>query len=208
VATRFPPPRPEPLVLPDKGRPDQAIALVAWPLTDFYADTLRSRAAMLAGEVLGNRVLDRVRIEQGATYSPETQAVLSESFPGYGVAWSMVEIPPDRMAGFFADVSAITAAMARDGISQDELDRARNPRVSGIRKAQLTNEYWLGRLAGSIADPRRLDLIRTTFSDYDKVTTADVRQAARDWFVPDRAWRLEIKSAADAPPASKSTAAR
>ena len=191
----FPPPAASPVALTHGGRSDQAIALIAWPLTGFYTDMERSRAAMLAGEVLQNRILDQVRIAQGDTYSPETEAELSETFPRYGVAFSMVQTPPAKVAAFYASVAAITADMRARGVTADELARARNPRVAGIEKARLTNEYWLTRLAGALADPRRLDLIRTTLPDYAKITVADVQAAARAYFTDDRAWKLVVEPA-------------
>jgi zinc protease len=191
---RFPDPTPEPVKRYDTGRPDQAVAVEAWPLTDFFADMRASRAAMLAGEVLGNRLIDKVRIAEGATYSPETTVSLSETFPGYGYALNMVEMPPASIPGFFASVDEISADMATKGVSADELERARNPRMAGLRRAQLTNEYWLADLNGSQADPRRLDLIRSTFPDYEAVTTADIQAVARRWFAPARAWRMVIQA--------------
>jgi zinc protease len=201
---RFPAPTAQPVTRTDTGRPDQAVAVVAWPLTDFYADMPATRAAMLAGEVLQNRVLDEVRIKQGATYSPQVEVSFSETFPGYGFAFVMVEMPPAKIPGFYADVARITADMATGGVTADELERARNPRVAGIRKAQLTNEYWLSRLAGSIADPRRLDVIRTTLPDYAKVTAADIQAAARKWFVADKAWKLVVSAAGATSPSPPS----
>ncbi|HEY1562180.1 MAG TPA: insulinase family protein [Caulobacteraceae bacterium] len=192
----FPAPTAAPIVLADSGRADQAMAFVAWPVTDFYENTRDSRAAMLAGEVFGNLVIDQVRVAEGATYSPEVQVSLSESFPRYGVAIAAVEIPPQKIPGFYADIAAITAKMRTSGVTADELERARNPRVAGLKKAMETNEYWLLRLEGSIADPRRLDIIRTTLPDYAKVTAADLQAAARRYFVDDRAWKLEIKPSA------------
>ncbi|MEO8926657.1 MAG: insulinase family protein [Caulobacteraceae bacterium] len=188
----FPAPTASPVTRAHKGRADQAIAAIAWPLTGFFIDMERSRATMLAGEVLQNRVLDQVRIAQGATYSPETDVELSETFPAYGFAFSLVEIPPAKIAGFYASVAAIAADMGTKGVTADELARARNPRVAGIEKTKLTNEYWLGRLAGAQADPRRLDLIRTTLPDYAAITVADVQAAAKTWFTDDRAWKLVI----------------
>ncbi|MEO8812728.1 MAG: insulinase family protein [Caulobacteraceae bacterium] len=189
---RFPAPTALPLERIDTGRADQAVAVIGWPMNDFYADMAASRAAMLAGEVLENALIDRLRVAEGATYSPETRVELSQVFPGYGYAFSLVEMPPEKIPGFFAAVASITADMGAHGVSADELARAKNPRVAGLKKAQLTNEYWLADLAGSLRDPRRLDLIRSTFPDYAKVTVQDIRQAARDWFVPDRAWKLVI----------------
>ena len=191
---QFPAPAAAPVSLTHTGRADQAIAVMAWPLTDFYADMGKSRAVMLAGEVLYNRLLDKVRIAEGATYSPESRVELSQTLTGYGYAYAQVEMPPQKIPGFFADISAITADMRAKGVTADELLRARNPRIANLRKAQMTNEYWLADLSGSLADPRRLDLIRTTFPDYEKVTTSDIQTAAKTWLTDDRAWRLVIEA--------------
>jgi len=191
----FPAPTPSPVSRTHRGRPDQAMAVIAWPLTDFFADMKRSRAAMVAGEVLENRILDQVRIAQGATYSPETEVEFSETFPRYGFAFSLVEMPPAKIAAFFASVTAIAADLRTKGVTADELARAKNPRVAGIEKAQLTNEYWLQRLSGAQADPRRLDLIRTTLPDYARITAQDVQAAAQTYFTDQRAWKLVIEPA-------------
>ncbi len=191
---RFPAPTPTPVTRADTGRPDQAEAIVAWPATDFFVNMKRSRAGMLAGEVLQNRILDEVRIAEGATYSPEAEVSFSETTPGYGAAISEVEMPPEKIPGFFLKVTKIAADLRTKGLTEDELARARNPRVSGIEKAQLTNEYWLERLSGSIADPRRLELIRTTLPDYHAMTTADVQAAANVYFDNAKAWRMVVSA--------------
>jgi zinc protease len=194
---QFPDPTPEPITLYDTGRADQAVAVVSWPLTDFYADMQASRAIMLAGEVLQDRLVEKVRVAQGATYSPESEADLSQVFPGYGVAFAEVEMPPALIPGFFDAVKSITQEMADKGVTADDATRARNPRIAGLRRAQLTNEYWLTDLDGSQGDPRRLDLIRTTFTDYEKVTPADIQAAAKQWFRADKAWELEVRAKPD-----------
>ena len=135
--------------------PFEAVAAVAWPTPDFFADMKRSRAVMIAAEILGNRLTEKVRIGQGATYSPETRAILSEVFPNYGYALSTVEMPPPLIPRFFDTVAAITRDMAEHGVTADELERARNPRLAGLRKSQETNEYWLANLTGALADPAK-----------------------------------------------------
>ena len=192
----FPAPVAAPVELKHTGRADQAVGAVAWPMPDFYADMRRSRVNMLAGEVFENRLLDQVRIAEGATYSPEAETSLSQTFPGYGYLLAQVEMPPAKLPGFFAAATKIAADMATGGITADELVRARAPRVAGLAKSQLTNEYWLADLSGSVAEPRKLDLIRSTFPDYDAVTAADIQAAAKRWLAGDKAWKLEIVAAA------------
>ncbi|MEP6967540.1 MAG: hypothetical protein ABI906_05630, partial [Pseudomonadota bacterium] len=60
------------------------------------------------------------------------------------------------------------------------------------------------RLAGSIADPRRLSLIRTTLPDYQALTVDDVKTAARTWFTDAKAWKLIVRAP---PPAGGAEAA-
>ncbi len=203
LVVRFPQPTAEPVTRTDTGRADQALAVLAWPATDFFADMKRARAAMLAGDVLGNRLVDKVRISQGSTYSPDTRVDLSQTYRGYGYIMNMVEMPPPLIPGFFDTVGAIARDMREAGVTADELERARNPHIASLRKAQLGNEYWLANLTGALADPRRLDLIRTTFPDYESATQADVQAAARRWFRDETAWKLVIQatSRADKAPA-------
>ncbi len=193
---RFPAPNAAPLELLDTGRPDQALATIAWPMTGFFTDMKASRAEMLTGEVLQNRLIDKIRIAEGKTYSPETEVDLSQSFPTYGFALAQVEVPPAEIPAFFASAKAIAADMAQKGVTADELERARNPRIAGIKRSQLTNDYWLIDLEGAQTDPRRLDLIRSTIPDYEAVTTSDIQRSARVWLTPSRAWELEIHAAA------------
>jgi zinc protease len=128
------------------------------------------------------------------TYSPETNVDLSETFPGYGLALNLVEMPPANIPSFFEATKQIAADIAAHGVTADELVRAKNPRIAGIRRAQLSNEYWVVSLANGQADPRRLDLIRSTFPDYESITAAEVQAAAQRWFRPDKAWELVVEA--------------
>ena len=93
---RFPATRISPVELTHKGRADSALAYLAWPAHDFFADMQGSRALTLAADVLRNRLLDQVRVAEGATYSVQAGAVLSDSLTGYGYAWTKVETPPEK----------------------------------------------------------------------------------------------------------------
>ena len=196
---RFATPSPDVVIRRHDGRSDQAIGLVAWPATDQFADPQQSRVLNMTAEILGSRLIDQVRIAEGATYSPVARANLSETFPGYGFLYGSVETPPAKLAHFYVDVDAITADMATRGVGADELERARRPHVQQILKAQQSDEYWLDRLHLAQTDPRRLQLIRESAPGYAKVTTADVQKAARTFLARGRSWRFEIEPEHPAP---------
>jgi zinc protease len=195
---RFPAGGGAPVSLTHKGRADQAIADEAWPTQGLFVDPQRARAINIAAEVLKLRLIDEVRIAEGATYSPSVSSTTSEVFPTYGVVQAEVETPPAKIPGFFKTVDALAADLAAKGPTPDELQRALKPRIESLTKSQETNEYWLTWLAGADLDPRRLDVPRTTISGYKRLTAEDVRQAAAAFFTPAKAWRLQV-TAADAP---------
>ncbi len=198
---RFAAPSPAPVVRLHEGRGDQAIAYIAWPIGDFLSDPQRARAVNTTMEVLGSRLIDRVRVAEGATYSPVAQADQSQSFAGYGFAYASVETPPARIPGFYAAVSDITADMASKGVSADELERARKPHMEQLRQAQQTNGYWLAMLEHAQTDPRRLQLVRETLPGYEKLTRADVQAMAARYLADSRAWRFEVVPAHPTPAA-------
>ena len=192
-----------------QGRADQAEAFVAWPAPDFWSDPDRTRRLTMAGQVLELRLVSKIRIAQGATYSPSAGAMASDTYPGYGMVYAGVEIPPAKLAGFFTDVDAIAAAMRTQGITADELLRASRPRIESIQKAQQTNSYWLAMLHLAQTEPRRLTLIRDSIPDYQQMTVDQVNAAARDYLLPDKAWRYEVeptKALSDAAPTGPAAA--
>ncbi len=130
-------PRPDApaVVLTHGGRADQARAYVAWQTRDFFADPQEQRNLRMAERVLDLRLIDEVRVKQGATYSPGTDWDSSLIFPGYGYVAATVEIPPEKVPGFFADVSKIVADLRTKPVTADELERARKPRIEAIQKA-------------------------------------------------------------------------
>jgi zinc protease len=191
-AVHFPEVTAAPILRTHKGRADQAIALVAWPTSDYLADTAHARALFLAGDILENRVLEAIRIAEGATYSPESSVDQSTTFPGFGYAYSYVETPPSKVESFFAHVEEIIDDMKANGVTVDELVRAKKPEVEAMKKERLTNAYWLGSLADASADPRALDLIRSKIAQYEQVTPTDIQAVVTTFLAGHRPLRLIV----------------
>lgn len=185
-----------PTVLHHSGRADQAVALAAWPIPDVFTSPRLARTLSLTQDILANRLLDEVRVAQGATYSPQGDARPSEAYPGFGYIIDFVETPPDKLDSFFHTVGAIAADLGAKPPTADELARAVNPRVEQVLKAQQTNDYWVSRLSSAYGDPRMLDLIRSVVADLRAVTPKDVEAAAKSYLTTDKALRLEITSTA------------
>jgi zinc protease len=182
-----------PLVETHKGRADQAIALVAWKTQDFFANPQEARTLAILGEAFQIRLIEELRENQGDTYSPNVSYNQSTTFPGWGYMLAQVEIPPAKIDAFFAKAGEIAAELRDKPISADLLNRAKNPRVEQLEKAQATNEFWLSELSFAQTDPRRIEAIRSLVPQTERVTAADVQAAAKRFLADDKAWKLVIR---------------
>ena len=201
VVAHFPAPTLTPVIRYHKGRPDQGVALIAWPGPDIYTDMQKPRDVRIAEQILQTRLFDELRVADGATYQAQTNLETSGVFPGYGYVYAMAEVPPAKTQLFFDTVQKITTDLRTKLVTADELRRARQPRVELFTKGQQTNGYWLNALLGVQTDPRKLDVIRSTIPDLKHVTAIDVRAAAQSVFADDKAWRLVILPEPAAPAA-------
>jgi zinc protease len=188
---KFPAPTAEPVVLRHAGRADQGVAAIAWQTTDVFADS-ESAARRIVTDVLQMRLMEQLRIKDGATYSPSATASASRTFPGYGYIAAYAEIPPEKAQLFYDTVKAVTADLRDHEVGTDEFERARKPELDSLSKAIETNNYWLGALAGAQTDERRLKLVRDARPGLEKVTPADVQRVARKYLTDEKAWKLVV----------------
>jgi zinc protease len=188
----FPAASAQPVVRTHKGRADQAVAVAAWPTTDLFADVRGARTIRVMVEVMKLRMIDELRVAQGATYSPSANLEAAVDYPGFGYVSASVEIPPDKIPGFYETVGKIAADLRATDITPDELKRATLPRIEALGKALQTNEFWLSSLAGGQTDPRRLELIGSQIPQLQSITAAEVHKAAQTWLQPSKEWKFEV----------------
>lgn len=188
---RFPGPTPQPLQWTHEGRADQAVAYIAWPSVDF-SDARKARAVRMALTILDDRLTEEYREALGATYSPQTEEDLSQTFSSYGYVAAQVETPPSDIPRFWTTVDKIVAELKAGQISDDTLLRARAPVVDQLRTSERTNNYWVAVLQDAQTNPRRFDLMRTRVTDVEALTKAEIVAAARATFDNTKAVRIVV----------------
>jgi len=189
---RFPATTVQPVTLVHHGAANQAVAAIAWPTDGFFPDMQQPRTLRILAEIFSQRLLDELRTREGITYTPGASSYASLVTPDYGFVYALAQIPPDKIATFYDVVAHVVADLKAKPVSATELERARGPRIQDIQRQQQTNEYWYALLAGAQEDPRRLDVIRTTIADLQKVTVADLQDAARTWLVDSKAYKVVV----------------
>lgn len=165
----------------------KALSAVYWPTTDFSRISEVRRLFVLA-KVLGNRVLERVRNVQGLTYTAQGDHAPSQAFPDYGFLYAIVDAPPDKARALVAEIAALGGAIHRDGVTQDELERARNPVVSELKRLLATNSYLLSAIvSGSQEQPEKLKRAATSLEEVSSLTVEHLNEVARKYLRPEAA---------------------
>ena len=97
---------------------------------------------------------------------------------------------------------AAAADLAKNGVTEEELNRARQPILTSLRESERANAYWLNAVVGSAQEqPERLDWARTRYADHEAITKAELDALAAAYLDPARAIQFTIKPAGQ--PAAK-----
>jgi zinc protease len=188
LAVRPPSAAATPVTFTHKGDPAQAWAAIGWS-TFGGIDRVRERRALSVGANIAQvRLMERLRDEAGATYSPLATLQTSEVFPDWGLFYAAAEIRPESRDLFFRLAREIVAELAAKPVAADEWSRAINPVLSGIERRVKTNGYWIGAMENWSRDRRFVDQVRSYQTDYAALTPEEVRAAiarsvadAGDW---------------------------
>ncbi|MBV1700414.1 MAG: insulinase family protein [Hyphomicrobiales bacterium] len=193
LKVQFPAANSKPVALEHGGRADQTVALVAWPGPDLYTNVQTDRALILAESIFQDRLTAQMRVKQGATYSPQGLVDLSAAIPNYGYTYLMVETKPEFIDDFYQLVQNISEDIAKNGVSDDELLRAKAPSLEQRKHMLTDNGYWLGALSGSQREPRQLDNLRTLVSGMQKIDAAEVQKVTAQYLTMKNAYRLVVR---------------
>ncbi|MEM9667482.1 MAG: insulinase family protein [Pseudomonadota bacterium] len=184
-----------PLTLNHAGPANKALALVYWPTTD-GSDQKGTYTRNILRAVLRLKLTETLREDLGATYSPGAGSTSSNLYPGYGYISATSEVDPGNIDQVFEAIDGIVSAMSAGDISEDELQRARQPILENLEEARERNGAWLAIVDEAQTDPERLERWRTAPEVYASITTADLVDAAATWLQPENALKIRIVASA------------
>ncbi len=174
----------------------KGLAVVAYPTADMW-DIKRTRRLVVLAEVLSERLRIGIREKLGAAYSTAAFNRPGRAYKGYGVLMIYVQVAPEKVTAIRDAIHQIVQSVVTTGISEDELKRALDPTVSGIKDARRRNSYWLNKvLAGSRIHPVQLQWSRDILADYTSITVPEIEAMARVYLVDDRAADILVTSLA------------
>ncbi len=174
-------------------RISKALLVTAYPTTDTW-DIEETRRLSILSRILSDRMRVRIREEMGASYAQSAFHRPSRAYPGYGILAGYTILDPEEMNSVQEAFKEIAADVHENGTDEDELKRALEPTLTGIREQLRTNEYWLDTvLKGAARHPVQLDWSRSIKSDYEKITPGDVGRMAEKYLLNEQSATIRIR---------------
>jgi len=182
----------------------KTLDLTVFPVPDAI-DVERARRFDFLGEVVRDRLRLEIREKLGAAYSPTAVLQQSRVLPGVGLLIVQALTEPDHADELQGQVFAVTDALAKDGVAQEEVDRLREPLLNSLRDARRQNGWWLGVLAEAQRRPASLDEVRGQVASFEAIEAEALTELAREFLVRERASTVVVspsarESSADAEP--------
>jgi zinc protease len=171
----------------------KGLIIVAYPTEDIW-DINRTRRLSILSDIISDRLREQIREKLGSAYSTFAFNRPSTAYPGYGVLQAMAYIDPNESDMIIKEVKKIVSNIAKNGVTEDELKRAKEPTLTSIKDMFRKNGYWLNTvLTGSEIHPQRIDWSRTILKDYASITKERVSNIAKKYLVNDRSATIIIK---------------
>ncbi len=191
--TKFPTASAEPVRLMHKGPKDQTSAIVAWPTGGGLEGISEGRELEVLAAIFRDRLFEKFRSEQAASYSPDMQNFWPDEFRSGGYLMAYSQVQPKDVGRFYAFAAEVAADLKTNPVSSDELQRAVEPLKQYIDRVMSGNQLWMNQLEGATYTPQRFTALSRLYSDYAGITAARVQELARKYFRDDKAWKLLIE---------------
>lgn len=189
----FPAGNAKPLEFFHKGPADQAAAVIAWPTRGGLDDIAEGRHLEILAAIFRDRLFEKFRSEQAASYSPDMASSWPEEFSSGGYLMAYSQVKPADVDSFFKFSNEVAADLAAKPVSADELQRAVEPVKQMVERAASGNMFWLSQLKGATYDPRRFDALKHLYRDYADVSPAEIQALAQRYFVAGKAWKMVVE---------------
>ena len=165
---------------------ETGLCMVAYPTSDVW-EIGRTRRLNILGDIFTDRIRERIREKMGATYSPGAWNMASRAYKDYGYLSAIVRVDGEKARQMAEEVKAIAEELRKDGVTEDELQRAVAPSVTEVKETLRTNAYWLGTvLSGSSRHPEQIAWSRTILTDYESISAQEISGMAASWLVNDQ----------------------
>jgi zinc protease len=159
---------------------------IRWPAMD-GSDVRRARGLQVLTNIFSDRLRVQLREQMGQAYNPSVAQELSDTFRDYGFIVADASVAPGQAATVAKVIHAVAADLAANGVTEDELVRAKTPLLGHLQESLRQNGYWLEVIAGAQEFPRQILMHRSRRQDYEAVSAEELKMLARQYLAARRA---------------------
>lgn len=164
----------------------KSLVRIVFPTTDGI-EVERLRKLNMLNQVVMDRLRIEVREKLGAAYSPGSAAQSSEVNPGVGMLFMQAMADPENVDTLVDACLGVAESLSKEGVTDEELDRLREPILNRRRDAKRQNRFWMNILSRAQSDATHLDDMRAGDAFYEGVKAADLTPLAKEYLKPERA---------------------
>lgn len=154
-----------------KSENNQAMLAMIWNGSLPY--TLENRIKIsIAGQLMANELLNRVREDEGAAYSPYSNGRMRKTFEEAFVIQTMFGLNPEKRATSEKLTIACLEDLAKN-IPESELNKMKEFMMKQTDENFHDNNYWVGTMADYVTNG--LDMATNFKETLQKITTKDMQ---------------------------------
>jgi zinc protease len=172
---------------------EKSVVIVAW-LTDDFWDISRTRRFHLLASIFEDRLRKLLREKMGITYSPEVFSSNSRTYKKYGFIAALVTVEPGKEKNTLEQIYKLVDQLREQGITAEELERAKKPLITAIRENLEKNSYWLySVLWRSFIHPQQLTWPLTIERGYSETNRKELDMLSEKYLTNDRSARAVVR---------------
>jgi len=176
-----------------KSKIPKGVVVIVFPTAD-HSDIKRTRRLSILSRVYSERLRKRIRVKLGAAYSPYAYNRSSRVYRDYGEFRVVVNISPADADTVVKEVQLITEKIVKEGVSEDELQKALKPTLNQIKVSAKNNSYWLDVvLSGSKDHPEYIDWSSDIYKDYASIKADELSVLAGKYLINKKAAKIIIR---------------
>ena len=173
----------------------QAAFACVWPLpTDTRTaqgkqSSQGTRVSSILAAVITNAMQACLREQLGVAYVVKAAVSGNAAIPNCDSIIATAEVAPAMLNKAIAAVRESLWHLAREGVSETDFARAKNPAVEKERQSLRNNDYWLGSVLNDAqTNPENLESRLAPVADYESVTREEVNALAARLLDFDKGW--------------------
>jgi zinc protease len=177
------------------GEPDQALLRLTWPTTD-DSDAAEVQRLELLERVVQIELTEEIREKLGKAYSPGARSAPSPVWRGYGTFALSASVDVADVEATRTAIHAVVARLASEPVSDDTLERARQPLLESYDNALKSNAGWLALASRAQSEGFRIDRFLAAKDIIGAITPVQLQATAARYLAPGAAVEVLARPAA------------